>query len=312
MPVCTTRWACALGRGTRSRQGAGSAQSVPVSAPETSKATQATHAPQCLKIGNATIYRGDSVQLLQQLGLQVDALVTDPPYSSGGMVRGDRMQSTAAKYVQSGHALTAAHNLNFSGDNRDGRSWAFWVSCWVSLVRQALRPGGYAMVFTDWRQLPALTDAFQAGGLVWRGLIPWDKTEASRAPHKGYFRHQAEYVVWGSHGPLAIAEHGGPWPGVVRERVDHRAKFHMTGKPVDLMKQLCQAVPPGGVILDPHASAVRPIHGPAVALPVAIPAPSCPPTPAQVAPRARRAVETPPRPRSKWASFDGTAGSGDR
>ena len=34
-------------------------------------------------------------------------------------------------------------------------------------------------------------------------------------------------------------------------RVDHRAKFHMTGKPVDLMKQLCQAVPPGGVILDP-------------------------------------------------------------
>ena len=48
------------------------------------------------------------------------------------------MQSTAAKYVQSGHALTAAHNLNFSGDNRDGRSWAFWVSCWVSLVRQAL------------------------------------------------------------------------------------------------------------------------------------------------------------------------------
>ena len=102
--------------------------------PKTSKATQAT---QCLTIGNATIYRGDSVQLLQQLGLQVDALVTDPPYSSGGMVRGDRMQSTAAKYVKSGHALTAAHNLNFSGDNRDGRSWAFWVSCWVSLVRQA-------------------------------------------------------------------------------------------------------------------------------------------------------------------------------
>ena len=154
---------------------------------KTPKASKATQAPQCLTIGNATIYRGDSVQLLQQLGLQVDALVTDPPYSSGGMVRGDRMQSTAAKYVQSGHALTAAHNLNFSGDNRDGRSWAFWVSCWVSLVRQALRPGGYAMVFTDWRQLPALTDAFQAGGLVWRGLIPWDKTEASRAPHRATF-----------------------------------------------------------------------------------------------------------------------------
>ncbi|RZJ55535.1 MAG: site-specific DNA-methyltransferase [Acidovorax sp.] len=217
----------------------------------TPSATLATQPLEFRQIGGATIYRGDSMQVLQQLGLQVDALVTDPPYSSGGMMRGDRMQSPAAKYVQGGPAEEAGHNLNFSGDNRDGRSWAFWVSCWVSLVRQVLRPGGYAMVFTDWRQLPTLTDAFQSGGLVWRGLVPWDKTESSRAPHKGYFRHQAEYVVWGSNGPLAPAVHGGPWPGVVRERVDHRKKFHMTGKPVDLMRQLCQAVPPGGIILDP-------------------------------------------------------------
>lgn len=216
-----------------------------------SKDTEAQTTPVCRQIGNATIYLGDSMQLMQQLGLRVDALITDPPYSSGGMVRGDRMQSPNAKYTQSGPAQQAKHNVDFSGDNRDARSWAFWVSCWVSLARQALRPGGYAMVFTDWRQLPALTDAFQAGGLVWRGLVPWDKTESSRAPHKGYFRHQCEYVVWGSNGPLAIAEHGGPWPGLVRERVDHRKKLHMTGKPVELMQQLVQAVPPGGVILDP-------------------------------------------------------------
>lgn len=207
-------------------------------------------APLCRHIGNATIYHGDAMQILPHLGLQVDALITDPPYSSGGMMRGDRMQSTSAKYVQSGSALAAAHNVDFSGDNRDQRSWAFWVSCWLSIARQTLRTGGYAMVFTDWRQLPALTDAFQAGGLVWRGVVPWDKTEASRAPHKGYFRHQCEYVVWGSNGPLASAEHGGPWPGIVRERVDHRKKLHMTGKPVELMHKLVQAVPPGGVILD--------------------------------------------------------------
>jgi hypothetical protein len=28
------------------------------------------------------------------------------------------------------------------------------------------------------------------------GLIPWDKTLSTRAPHTGYFRHQCEYVVW--------------------------------------------------------------------------------------------------------------------
>lgn len=206
---------------------------------------------ECRQIGNATIYRGDCLQVLAQLGQQVDALITDPPYSSGGLMRSDRMQTPSNKYIQGGSAQLAAHNINFSGDNRDQRSWAFWVSCWVSAARQALRPGGYAMVFTDWRQLPTLTDAFQAGGLVWRGLVPWDKTDASRAPHKGYFRHQCEYVVWGSNGHLPISKHGGPWPGIVRERVDHRKKFHMTGKPLELMSTLVQPVPPGGLILDP-------------------------------------------------------------
>lgn len=203
-------------------------------------------------IGNATLYRGDCMEVLQSLSETVDALITDPPYSSGGMVRGDRaMQTTAAKYVQSGNARDAEHNQDFSGDNRDARSWGFWVSCWLTLVQERMKPGGYALCFTDWRQLPMLTDAFQAGGFVWRGLVPWDKTESSRAPHPGYFRHQCEYIVWGSNGPLAPSAHGGPWPGMVRERVDHRQKLHMTGKPVHLMGELVKCVTPGGLILDP-------------------------------------------------------------
>lgn len=190
------------------------------------------------------------MEAISALAGTVDALITDPPYSSGGMVRGDRMQAPAAKYVQGG-SENAEHNVDFTGDNRDGRSWTFWMTWWLTAVQAKLKPGGYAMVFTDWRQLPALTDAFQAAGLVWRGVVVWDKTESSRAPHKGYFRHQCEYVVWGTNGPLAPATHGGPWAGVLRERVNHREKLHMTGKPVALMEHLVQAVEPGGLILDP-------------------------------------------------------------
>ena len=40
-------------------------------------------------IGNATPYHGDCMGVLQHLEEQVDALITDPPYSSGGMVRGE-------------------------------------------------------------------------------------------------------------------------------------------------------------------------------------------------------------------------------
>jgi site-specific DNA-methyltransferase (adenine-specific) len=208
--------------------------------------------PHPVTFGQATLYQGDCLEILPSLTDPIDALITDPPYSSGGMVRGDRTnQSTAAKYVRSGTALDAEHNIDFFGDNRDARSWGYWMTLWLSAAQPKLKPGAYVMCFTDWRQLPMLTDVLQAGGFVWRGVVPWDKTESSRAPHTGYFRHQCEYVVWGSNGPLPASSHGGPWPGLVRERVDHRAKLHMTGKPVALMGELVKCVPPGGVILDP-------------------------------------------------------------
>jgi site-specific DNA-methyltransferase (adenine-specific) len=164
------------------------------------------------------------------------------------MVRGDRMASVANKYAQRGDALGRA---GFSGDNRDQRGWAFWVMMWLGECRRVLRPGGYALVFTDWRMLPTLTDAFQGGGLVWRGIVAWDKGRGARAPHKGYFKHQCEYVVWGSSGPLPAATHGGPWDGCITETVKQADKHHITGKPTALMCELVCVVPPGGIVLDP-------------------------------------------------------------
>lgn len=68
---------------------------------------------------------GDALAVLATLDdWTVDALVTDPPYSSGGMMRGDRTGSTRAKYVQSD---SGNQNLeDFSGDNRDQRAYAYW------------------------------------------------------------------------------------------------------------------------------------------------------------------------------------------
>lgn len=197
-------------------------------------------------------HQGEALGLLQQLpDASVDALVTDPPYSSGGFTRGDRATDPRAKYCQNGEDLG---RISFTGDNRDGRSWAYWTALWLSEVRRIVKPGGYALVFCDWRQLPLATDAFQAGGLVWRGLISWDKGPGARAPHTGYFRHQAEFVVWGSAGPLAPSPWGGPWPGVLTVPVARQDKHHMTGKPTALMRSLVRAAcPPGGLVLDPFA-----------------------------------------------------------
>lgn len=185
-------------------------------------------------IGNATLYCGDALDILSQLDGSFNALITDPPYSSGGLHIGSRQVKPSGKYVNS-HRYT-----DFSGDNRDARSWAHWSMLWLGLAAQRVDEGGYVMLFTDWRQLPATTDVLQGGGVLWRGIVPWDKTLSSRAPHTGYFRHQCEYVVWGSIGPLAKCPHGGPWPGLLTQRVIPAEKLHMTGKPVPLMDALIQ------------------------------------------------------------------------
>lgn len=199
----------------------------------------------------STLYRGDALDLLRHLpDASVDAIITDPPYSSGGSVRSDRTAKPSAKYISSGGLDRWAE---FSGDNRDGRGWAYWCALWLNQCLRLVRPHGYLLMFTDWRQLPLATDALQAGGWVWRGIVAWDKTEGARPPHTGYFRHQCEYIVWGTRGTSRPAKHGGPWAGCFRVPVRQKDKHHMTGKPTALMEELVQVVPPGGVILDPFA-----------------------------------------------------------
>jgi site-specific DNA-methyltransferase (adenine-specific) len=107
----------------------------------------------------------------------VDAIVTDPPYSSGGFTRGDRTGSTKTKYTLT---RPLVNRPGFAGDNRDQRSFGYWCTLWLSECLRVAKLGAPICVFSDWRQLPTTTDVLQAGGFVWRGLVVWDKTEACR------------------------------------------------------------------------------------------------------------------------------------
>jgi hypothetical protein len=134
-----------------------------------------------LTSGGCEILHADCIEVLQTLAENsFDALITDPPYSSGGQYRGDRMQSVTEKYSQSGAKAECLKHA-FEGDNMDQRAWTSWTAYWLELCRKVVKPGGVAAIFIDWRQLPALYDAIQWGGWVVRGLIPWDKKNARRS-----------------------------------------------------------------------------------------------------------------------------------
>jgi site-specific DNA-methyltransferase (adenine-specific) len=203
--------------------------------------------------GGLTLYQGDAIELLPELarqGVRIDALVTDPPYSSGGMVRGDRMQSTRDKYQST--AVDVEHP-EFTGDNRDQRGFIAWATLWLMYALEITKPGGVAALFSDWRQLPSMTDALQAGGWVWRGVVPWDKVNARPMPNR--FRAQCEFVAWGTNGPRDFGTEGAEYhPGILTERAPPAAdREHATQKPIGIMATLCRVAPVGGLVLDPFA-----------------------------------------------------------
>ena len=196
------------------------------------------------------IIRGDCLQILQTMpSNSVDAVITDPPYSSGGLHKSTRSnQTTTAKYQLTS---TKKQYADFEHDNKDQRSFGFWCMFWLSECYRILKPGGYICCFSDWRQLPTMTDLLQGGGYIWRGIVPWDKTESSR-PSKGSFRNQCEYVVWGTKGGVDM---DGPcMNGTVRQRVKPSEKFHLTGKPIEVLRMLIKcAWKDDAIILDPFA-----------------------------------------------------------
>lgn len=197
---------------------------------------------------SVTFWHGDALDVLRRLpDDSVDAVITDPPYSSGGFVRSDRIQDVHTKYVNSdqmamgtGGATLAA----FAGDNRDQRGYGYWCALWLGECLRILKSGGAAALFTDWRQLPMTTDALQAGGFVWRGIVPWHKP--SGRPTQGRYSNTCEYVVWGSKGPREL----GALDGDLIEAGQCR-----TQKPLEVMRKLVRIAPKGGAVLDPFAGA---------------------------------------------------------
>ncbi|WP_067171225.1 DNA-methyltransferase [Microtetraspora niveoalba] len=197
------------------------------------------------------VHHGDALAVLPTITTgSADLVLTDPPYNSGGRTNAERTaQGARGKYVTG----TAGHDLaDFAGDNRDQRSYTRWLALVLIECLRISRPGASALVFCDWRQLPATSDALQAAGWTWRGIIPWRKP-ISR-PQRDGFRRECEYVLWGSNGqPYRHAE---PiyLPGLVQgSQPRGRGRVHITQKPVDILRQLVQVCPPAGVVLDPFA-----------------------------------------------------------
>jgi site-specific DNA-methyltransferase (adenine-specific) len=201
----------------------------------------------------ATLYRGDALHLLPDLPpATVDLVLVDPPYNSGGRTAADRTTRSAVDKYVSGDAQVAQDLADFAGDTRDQRSYAYWLTLLLSGSLRASAAGASCLVFSDWRQLAATSDALQAAGWSWRGVIAWHKP--IHRPRQGGFAASCEYVLWGANGPVDARRNPVYLPGLYSSSQPRgRRRQHITQKPLDLLQDLVKVCIPGGVVLDPCA-----------------------------------------------------------
>lgn len=195
-----------------------------------------------------TLLQGDCLELIEHIeDGSIDMVLTDPPYSSGGMFAGDRKASTKEKYTNGATKLPS-----FSGDNMDQRAFTEFMRMVFARARRKTKDEGIIAAFVDWRNLPAMTDAIQMAGWIWRGIVPWNKGCARNIP--GRYRQDCEFIVWGTNGPKSVVWEKGnqALPGCYNTpSISPNKRHHQAEKPVPLLEDLLKIAPANAYIFDP-------------------------------------------------------------
>jgi DNA modification methylase len=193
--------------------------------------------------GAVTLYHGDALDIIAELDLTVDAVVTDPPYASGTRLEAAKT-NTAKTMLRAGRFADRPIDL----DQMTTTGFVWLLRAVAIGVRPMLADGGSLLCFIDWRQWPNLVGALETANLRVQGMVVWDKE------HFGLgngFRSQHELVCHASKGVPTIYDKG---VGNVLSHPRVEPVDHPSPKPEKLMQRLIAAVtPPGGVVLDPFA-----------------------------------------------------------
>ncbi len=180
-----------------------------------------------------TIYHGDCREILPQLDIKVDLVLTDPPYSSGTRQATNRTASNIPKRGE-------RWNPERAGIIWDTSYSSFGLSVFMNwfyrAVKNLMTNGAHIYTFIDWRQYPLLTMSIESAGLFINNLLIWDKGVYALG---GNYRSQHELLVFASNGtakPLIRHDIG----NVLQcKRISNGN--HPTEKPVELLQIIWRA-----------------------------------------------------------------------
>ena len=168
------------------------------------------------RIGNQRLILGDCLEVMPLLG-RVDAVVTDPPYSSGGFQESGK--SVGSIGTRSGASI--------AGDTLSTRGYLRLMKS----VFRATRADEF-FVFTDWRMWLNTFDAMEDGYIRVRNMLVWDKKQMGMGLP---WRNQHELIAYGKRSPASnvTGTHGN-----VLSFSRSGNENHPTEKPVGLIEEL--------------------------------------------------------------------------
>jgi site-specific DNA-methyltransferase (adenine-specific) len=199
--------------------------------------------------GRFALYQNDFREVAELIAPgSIAAVITDPPYGSGGFTVKDRMKPSKTKYLTSDASY---HKTlpDIDGDSLHPADWEALMMAACTVARRVLMEGGVLAMFIDWRNIPYLHEIIRVSGLLLRGCVVWDKGGGTR-PIKNGFKNQAEYLLWATQGPMPTREVPVYLPGVLRYATLHTGKVHITQKPLALMEDVIHVCPPDGTVFD--------------------------------------------------------------
>jgi site-specific DNA-methyltransferase (adenine-specific)/modification methylase len=165
-----------------------------------------------VEIGDATLYLGDSLEILPTLD-KVDACITDPPYG---------INENSKKVAGRANAAAAKDYGSFDWDKEPANPGAIAAMRMLS-DHQAIFGGNYF-------SLPP-----SSCWLVWDKLNSGDFADCELA-----------WTNW----PKAVRRIAWRWNGMIRQGNEER--YHPTQKPLEVMKWVIELCPKADTILDPY------------------------------------------------------------
>ena len=193
------------------------------------------------KLGNHRLMCGDStsaadVALLFN-GEQPYAIMTDPPYCSGGFQESGKIGKRIGSIGTRDTIMIANDTLSTRG--------------YMSLIKEIVEKAGkcaMAYIFTDWRMYVNLFDVMEASGYGVRNMIVWDKI----TPGMGIgWRMQHEICLFASRAAQPFNPHLAQGNVIQCKRTGN--VNHPTEKPVELIGKIIRVTDMAETIYDPFS-----------------------------------------------------------